>query len=472
MFNLDDFEKKLVSIVPSQRQLIWHKLEFYSFIHFGINTFYEREWGNGKEDPAVFNPTKLDTNQWVETLKNAGIKGVILTCKHHDGFCLWPSKFTNHTIKNSPYKNGEGDIVKELSLSCAKFGLKFGIYLSPWDMNSKYYGYSDEYNNFFKNQLTELLTNYGEIFSVWFDGACGEGENGKKQEYDWEGYYELIRKFQPNACITICGPDVRWCGNEAGDCRENEWNVVPDRLAKCEIIQENSQKQDDEFFRQKKISSSDKDLGSREVLKNEDNLIWYPCEVDTSIRNGWFYHQNEEPKTLEKLLEIYYNSVGSNASLLLNVPPNKEGLISPKDAERLNQMGAYLKNAFSNCITNQAKLEVDFINDLYNIENIAFEDDKFYKGIDGQKTATIKVSFNEIKNIKHIVLKEEISLSQRIEKFCILAKINGSMQKIFDGTIIGSRKICKIENVETNYLEIKILESRVCPTLNFLGIYI
>ena len=193
---MEDLVKKLVSITPTKRQLQWHKLEFYSFIHFGINTFYDREWGDGKESPQMFNPTDLDTDQWVQCLKNAGIKAVILTCKHHDGFCLWPSKYTEHSIKNSPYKNGNGDIVKELSQSCKKYGLKFGVYLSPWDMNNKTYGYGEEYNQYFKNQLTELLTQYGEIFSVWFDGACGEGANGKKQQYDWQGYYDLIRKLQ------------------------------------------------------------------------------------------------------------------------------------------------------------------------------------------------------------------------------------------------------------------------------------
>lgn len=469
---MKELEKRLVSIVPSERQLNWHKLEFYSFIHFGINTFYNREWGNGKEEPAMFNPTELNTDQWAESLKNAGIKAIILTCKHHDGFCLWPSKYTEHSLKNSPYKNGKGDIVKELSESCKKFGLKFGVYLSPWDMNNKTYGYSDEYNKYFKNQLTELLTNYGEIFSVWFDGACGEGENGKKQEYDWQGYYDLIRKLQPNACITICGPDVRWCGNEAGDCRKEEWNVVPYRLSESEFVQENSQKEDKAEFRERKISATDKDLGSREILKDEKDLIWYPCEVDTSIRAGWFYHENEEPKPLEKLLQIYYNSVGANATLLLNIPPDKRGLIPDADVKRLKEIGEHLKEAFKTCITKDAKLEVDFIEDGYNIDNIKNEDEKFYKGIDWEKAATIKVSLDKPNKIKYVVLKEEISLSQRIEDFSIFAKLDGEMQEIFKGSVVGSRRICKIEGIETDYLEIKINKSRVCPTLNFLGIYI
>ena len=469
---MDNLAKKLISIIPSKRQLEWHKLEFYSFIHFGMNTFYNTEWGTGKEDPKKFNPTKLDTDQWVESLKNANIKAVILTCKHHDGFCLWPSKYTEHSIKNSPYKNGNGDIVKELSNSCKKFGLKFGVYLSPWDMNNKYYGYSEEYNTFFKNQLTELLTQYGEIFSVWFDGACGEGENGKKQVYDWEGYYNLIRELQPNACIAICGPDVRWCGNEAGDCREEEWNVVPARLSKSEIIQENSQKSDNEEFRERKISSTDKVLGTRELLKNEENLIWYPCEVDTSIRKGWFYHKDESPKELDKLLDIYYNSVGNNATLLLNVPPNKDGLIDEQDVIRLKEIGEHLNNTFKNNIVNEAKIEVDFIDNNTNIYNILSEDDKFYKGIDNEETATIKFKFENIKEIKTLVLKEHLPLSQRIEQFEIYANINNTLVNIYNGKIVGSRKICKLGNITIDYIEIRILKSRVCPTLNFVGIYI
>ncbi len=468
---MNNLSNKLISIRPSKRQLNWHKLEFYSFIHFGINTFYDREWGNGKEDPTMFNPTKLNTDQWVESLKSANIKAVILTCKHHDGFCLWPSKYTEHSVKNSPYKNGNGDIVKELSESCKKYGLKFGVYLSPWDMNNKLYG-TDEYNKFFKNQLTELLTEYGDIFSVWFDGACGEGENGKKQVYDWEGYYALIRKLQPNACITICGPDVRWCGNEAGHCRKEEWNVVPARLSKSEIVQEHSQKSDDASFREKTISSTDEDLGSRELLKDEQDLIWYPCEVDTSIRSGWFYHKNENPKPLDKLLDIYYNSVGANATLLLNVPPNTDGLIDDKDVEILKQIGSHINDAFKENIVNEAEIKVDFIDDSTNIYNIVSDDDNFYKGVDNEEKATISFKFDSVKQIKNIVLKEQIALSQRIEQFEIYASIDNNMVNVFNGTIVGSKRICRLNNVNTDYIEIRILKSRVCPTLNFVGIYV
>lgn len=469
---MEDLAKRLVKIVPTKRQLIWHKLEFYAFIHFGINTFYEREWGNGKEDPKMFNPTDINCEQWILSLKQAHIKAVILTCKHHDGFCLWPSKYTEHSLKNSPYKNGKGDIVKEVSDACIKYGLKFGIYLSPWDMNSEFYGTGEKYNEFFKNQLTELLTEYGEIFTIWFDGACGEGKNGKKQIYDWEMYYDTIRDIQPDACISICGPDVRWCGNEAGQGREKEWNVVSKRLSIAEIVANNSQKEDNKNFREREISSSDLDLGSREILKYEKDLIWYPCEVDTSIRQGWFYHKDEQPKALDKLISIYYNSVGANASLLLNVPPNKKGLIDEKDQEVLKKLGNYLEQTFKNCITHKAKITADIEEAGKDVQFIKFDDEKFYKGIDGNEKCEITLNFNEKNTIHHIVLKEEISLSQRIEEFEIWAEIERNLIKIYNGFVIGSKKICKLEPIYTDTLILKINKSRVCPTLNFFGVYI
>ena len=222
-----EFLKEAAHVVPSKRQLDWFEMERYAFVHYGVNTYTDREWGEGTEDEKIFNPTALDCDQWVEAVKSAGLKGLILTAKHHDGFCLWPSKYTEHSVKNSPYK---GDVVREAAEACKRGGIKFGFYLSPWDRNSKYYG-TPEYNDYFCNQLTELLTGYGDIFCVWFDNACGEGENGKKQEYDFPRYFELIRKYQPNAVIfNDFGPDTRWCGNEAGEARHAEWAVVPSEL--------------------------------------------------------------------------------------------------------------------------------------------------------------------------------------------------------------------------------------------------
>ena len=334
-------DERLVQVVPSPRQLAHQKLEFYAFIHFTVNTFTGREWGNGSEDPAIFNPEKLDAEQWARAVKSAGMRGMILTCKHHDGFCLWPSKLTDHSVASSPFRGGHGDVVREVSDACRKTGLRFGIYLSPWDRNSPLYGQGKAYDDYFVAQLTELLTGYGDIFSVWFDGACGEGPNGKKQVYDWERYYAVIRELQPDACISVCGPDVRWCGNEAGYTRPSEWSVVPARTRETEMIASKSQQADDESFRLRKISAWDADLGSREILQDEERLVWYPAEVNTSIRPGWFWHpeENDKVRPLDELIHIYMNSVGGNATFLLNIPPTNEGLFHENDVKRLEEIG-------------------------------------------------------------------------------------------------------------------------------------
>ena len=248
---MNSFVEKLVSIVPSEKQLNWQKLEFTAFLHYGMNTFTGREWGEGTEDVSLFNPKSIDTDNWCESLLKAGIKACIVTAKHHDGFCMWDTKKTDHCVMNSPCSK---DIVAQLSKSCKKYGLKLGIYLSPWDRHEKTYGFGKPYNDYFCAQLTELLSNYGDIYTVWFDGACGEGTNGHKQMYDWNRYYELINRLQPQAVISICGPDVRWCGNEAGDCRPSEWSVVPATLVDNEKIQEASQRQDDGAFHELPLS--------------------------------------------------------------------------------------------------------------------------------------------------------------------------------------------------------------------------
>ena len=273
----EQLDERLVKVVPSKRQVAQQQMEFYSFVHFTVNTYTGREWGDGTEPEEIFNPEKLDAMQWVKAIKSAGMKGMILTCKHHDGFCLWPSAYTGHTIAQSPYKEGKGDIVREVSDACRAEGIRFGIYLSPWDRNNKTYGYGKAYDDYFVNQLTELLTGYGEICSVWFDGACGEGENGKKQVYDWARYYEVIRTLQPDACIHVCGPDVRWCGNEAGDTRPSEWSVVPRRASETEKIAQESQQAEDTSFRERKIKATDQDLGSREVLELHGSVLRNYC---------------------------------------------------------------------------------------------------------------------------------------------------------------------------------------------------
>ena len=442
-----------VNTVPSSRQYEWNKLEFYAFIHFGVNQFTNREWGVGNEDPAIFNPKQLDANQWVQAVKSAGMKGLILTAKHHDGFCLWPSFYTEHSIKNSPYKNGKGDIVKETAEACKKADIKFGIYLSPWDRNSQDYG-TPEYNDYYINQLTELLTGYGDLFCIWLDGACGEGPNGKKQVYDFNRYYETVRKYQPNACISVCGPDVRWCGNEAGSCRKSEWSVVPTS---------------------KELDISAEDLGSRDKIIDCNEFKWFPAEADTSIRPGWFYHTEEDNKvrSFEELINIYYNSVGGNASLLLNIPPDTRGLIHENDLKRLKEIGDYLKRTFSLDIAKGCNVICDNSEPLTPAASITDgKEDSYWKPKDYCGEVSVIIDLGKENKFSHVVLMENIKKGQRIESFYIGASTDGKEYKtIYENTVVGYKRICKFEVETARYVKICITKSRVCPTLQYSGIF-
>lgn len=469
-----DKDREYIKIVPQERQVKHQGLEFYAFFHFTVNTYTNKEWGDGTERPEIFDPIHMDAKQWVRAVKAAGMRGAILTCKHHDGFCLWPSKYTEHSIKASPYQNGNGDIVREVAQACESEGLKFGVYLSPWDRNNSSYGFGKEYNDYFIHQLEELLAGYGDIFSVWLDGACGEGSNGKKQFYDWPRIYATVRRLQPEACITVCGPDIRWCGNEAGITRASEWSVVPEYLCRAELIQENSQKEDSDEFRQREMGSSDQDLGSREKLADAKQLIWYPAEVNTSIRPGWFYHPEEDDqvKTAEELLEIYYGSVGGNSTFLLNIPPNKEGLLHEKDVEVLREMGRQLQKRFERNLVLQSELSADYEEAHYEIGNVTTDDyENYYRAPEGQTEVAITVQFTQIECVKTLVMKENIHLSQRIEQFEIWAGCGERLEKVEEGTVVGYQRIVLLDCVMCDRIVIKIKDSRVCPTISFLGVY-
>lgn len=469
--DLNQLDQKLVSVTPHERQIALQQMEFYSFVHFTVNTYTGREWGDGTEEEAIFNPEQFDASQWVDAIKAAGMKGLILTCKHHDGFCLWPSKYTEHTIAKSSFRSGEGDLVREVADACRAGGIRFGIYLSPWDRNHKTYGYGEVYDDYFVNQLTELLTGYGEICSVWFDGACGEGENGKKQIYNWERYYEVIRRLQPEACIHVCGPDVRWCGNEAGDTRPSEWSVVPKRTSETEKIASESQQTDDTQFRERKIRADDRDLGSRQVLAAEEELIWYPAEVNTSIRPGWFYHEKEDDKvrSLEELLHIYYRSVGGNATFLLNIPPTKSGLFHENDVKRLRELGTCLAETFSENLLEKAEIFADCQEAGHGIAAVRTDSyEQFYKAEDGRRQAEITVKFLCPVKVSHVVLKENIRMSQRIESFEIRDETG---RLLYQGSTVGYKKIAVFPKAEVRALQIRITDSRVCPTLSFIGVY-
>lgn len=427
-------------VVPTPQQVAWQEMELTAFLHFGINTFTGREWGDGKEDPAIFNPTELNTEQWVKNLKEAGFKMVILTAKHHDGFCLWPSATTKHTVASSPWRNGKGDVVRELRNACNKYDMKFGVYLSPWDRNAECYGEGEAYNNFFIQQLTELLSNYGEVHEVWFDGANGEGPNGKKQTYDWKAIYETIERLQPKAVKAIMGDDIRWVGNESGLGRETEWSctvMMPDAL---------SNGSNEKLG----VKATSKDLGSREMLAKADQASWFPSEVDVSIRPGWFYHESEDSKvkSLKHLMDIYFQSVGYNSVLLLNIPPDRKGLINEADVNRLHEFAAYRKQVFT--------------------DNRVKKGRKYWNATAGSQ-ATYSLKPNSEINV--VMLQEDITKGQRVEAFTVEALTAKGWIEIAKGTTIGYKRLLRFPAVKASKLRVKIDACRLTAHISQVAAY-
>ena len=454
-------DERLAQVVPSERQLKFHRLKYYSFIHFGMNTFTDREWGDGTDDPKAFNPTALDTDQWCEVLKKSGSSGIIITAKHHDGFCLFDSKYTDYTVMNSPFGR---DIVALLAESCKKYGLKLGIYLSPWDRHEKKYG-TDEYNDYFVNQLEELATNYGDIFCFWFDGACGEGPNGKKQVYDFERYYALIRRLMPQAVISVTGPDVRWIGNEGGVVRDSEWSVLPSSLADFGAVAEKSQHSENEGGKMTSLTARSEDLGSRSVLGGADELIWYPAEADVSVTYGWFYHEDSyyengvSSRTPEQLADIYFKSIGGNASLLLNVPVNRMGLIGEREKATLECFRKIIDKRLENQIT---EYELDGEYETGGGDPLIFADRQY----------GIKITLEKEQTVRTIFLSEDISQGQRVENFIVTAKTGGDEAKIYEGTTIGSGKYILLDKpLYTNELHIYITEARLNPVFDEIKLF-
>ena len=448
---------KAARVVPSERQLAWQALEFQAFVHFGMNTFTDREWGQGTEDPKLFDPTDFDAGQWVEAVKAAGIRGLIATAKHHDGFCLWPSRFTDHSVKSSPWKGGQGDVVGEVAAACRKAGLKFGVYLSPWDRHEPSYGDSPRYNEHFKNQIRELLTNYGEISEVWFDGACAEGPNGKRQVYDWAGYYALIRELQPGAAISIMGPDARWIGNEAGVTRESEWSVIP-------VVGFNDLPDEKNPGGIAHLDAQAADLGSfgriASVARLSGRLLWYPGQVDVSIRPGWFYHaaEDDKVKTLDHLLDIYYTSVGGNAQLLLNIPPDKRGRIHENDARRLKELGDRLKDTFT---VNLAAGASSQRRGTVPTGDQAVKEGQPPSGTDGDSPSfLIEYDLDDPKIFNVAMLKEDLREGQRIEAFAFDVWDGKDWKEIARGTTVGWKKLLRFPVVETTKARVRIIRAR------------
>jgi alpha-L-fucosidase len=456
---------KPVNPIPSAVQLAWQNMEMVSFVHFTTNTFTDLEWGNGNEPESVFNPTEPNPFQWATALKEAGFKELIFTCKHHDGFCLWPSQHTEHSIKNSPYKNGKGDMVREVSDACKKTGLKFGIYLSPWDRNRADYA-QPGYITYYRNQLTELITNYGPISELWFDGANGgTGYYGGANErrtittsyYDWPNTIKLARSLQKEDFVVFSdnGPDIRWVGNEEGWVGETNWNMIDP---------------DSALIRRpgfEKIIGSGMENGSH----------WIPAEVDVSIRPGWFYHAKEDAKvkTPEQLFDIYLNSVGRGAVLLLNVPPDRRGLFHENDVKALHGFRRIIDSVFKTNLALGSKISVSSFrgnSEKFDGNKLLDGDPETYWATDDNVTSgSIEVDLKKNRLIKYVVLHEYLKLGQRVKKFNIEAWKDGNWVKITDGTTIGYKRIIRIDPVQTDKIRINITEARACLTISGLTIF-
>lgn len=447
---MTDFIKQAAHVKPDANQLrLLTETPFYAFIHFSPNTYTDLEWGTGEEDPSIFNPVNLDCDGWCKAIKSAGMKGVVITAKHHDGFCLWQTKYTTHSMKSSPYKDGKGDIVKELSDACRRHGLKFGFYLSPWDRNCRLYG-TPEYNDYYRGQLTELLTGYGEIFHVWFDGACGEGPNGKKQAYDFDSYFELIHKYQPNATIFSDRGPIRWCGNESGDARYAEWAVVPSELCPYSRIQTGAGPFNGDLSY---MYNTNKEIGSLSNIMYSKGLVFAPSEVDMSIRPGWFYHENEAPHSLDRLFETYLRSVGGNTTFILNIPPRPDGTFDPQDVERLRELGEKIDKSFAVDLAKDCDIEISPFN--------------------GSETQCIaEIDFKKKAEIKYLDFSENIAEGQRIESFIIQRRDdNGRWFDCFEGTTVGARRIVSLGSITTDGLRIFVTASRDTPYFGKILVY-
>ncbi len=451
--------------LPSESQLAWHEMEMNAFVHFTTNTFTGKEWGYGDESPSIFNPTAFDADQWISTFKETGFKGVILTCKHHDGFCLWPSKFTEHSVKNSPFKNGEGDVVRAVAEACKKYGLKFGVYLSPWDRNHKDYG-TPAYIDYYRNQLNELFTTYGPIFEMWFDGANGgDGFYGGKREkrsingatyYDWPTTLNQVRALEPNIIFfSDAGPGVRWVGNEKGIAGETNWNTIST----------------DTLYAGKAGIENLLNTGS------ENGNKWIPAEVDVSIRPGWFYHADQDSlvKTPEQLMDIYLTSVGRGSTLLLNIPPDQRGLVHENDVTSLKGFRKLLDETFKSDFALHAKTTSSSQRgnaEQFSPTQLTDGNNETYWATDDDVTsASIEINLGKDQTINYILLQEYIKLGQRVKSFSIEIWKDNTWQVVAQGTTIGYKRILKLKPTETSKIRINILNSKACPILANLSVY-
>lgn len=439
--------------VPSARHIDWHERRFYAFVHFNMNTFTGLEWGDGRETPDRFNPSQLDCRQWCRVFKECGLSGVILTAKHHDGFCLWPSRFTEHDVANSLWREGQGDVVRELAEACRANGLWVGVYISPWDRNNPLYGKDDAaYNDYYAGQLEELLTNYGPLAEVWWDGANGDvGNPERHQEYDWRRFVAVVRRLQPNAAIfapPVAHGDIRWVGNEAGRAGVTQWATYPAGVAE---------------------DPATLNTGI------EGAAVWMPAETDVSIRPGWYWtkESNDKVKSLRELLKIYDESVGRNTNLLLNFPVDDRGLVHEADVARLQELALVLRETFRTNLATERPAAATSVCDVDHGPEAALDGDAntFWAAADGAHSATLDVSLPAGTVVNLALMQEQITLGQRVRRWTIDARVDAQWRRIASGTTIGHLRYCRFPAVTADAVRLSIDDSRAPPTIKSFELY-
>ena len=451
--------------IPSERQWAWHELETYAFVHFTINTFTNKEWGFGDESPTSFDPTDFDADQIVAAAKQGGLKGIVLTAKHHDGFCLWPSQYTEHDIANSPFRDGKGDLVREMADACQRAGLKFGVYLSPWDRHHPDYG-KPKYITYYRNQLTELLTQYGPLFEIWFDGANGgDGWYGGANEtrkidnltyYDWENTWKLVRQYQPNAIMfSDGGPDIRWVGNEKGYAGDPCWATINAEHNLPGVADP-----------------------SHLIIGDANGSHWMPAEVDVSIRPGWFYHAEEDTavKTPEKLYQIYFESVGRGANLILNLAPDQRGLIPEIDVQSLKKWRSLLETTFAHNIAESAQVSDKTNPDQSsNIKQLLTDQNRetYWMPEATETDSELIFTFPENQCFNTIDVREYLPLGQRIRHLAVDAWDQDQQQwaPIQSAESIGNRRLITVPNVTTQQVRLRVMQSDAPPAISEIGFY-
>lgn len=451
-------------IKPTERQLKWQDMEFYAIVHYGMNTFTGKEIGDGFAVPETFCPENIDTDEWAEVIALGGMKGLILTARHYDGFCNWPTATTDYSVKSSNWLEGKGDLIKMVSESARKFGLKFGLYIPVWDRHESSFKESDDsFNEFFISQIKELVTSYGSLFTLWLDDRCDE----RMPYIDYEAIYSLVREHQPDCAIVFRGPDGRWLGNGRGVLRKSEWCVVP---ASYTYAEDGSVPKS---VIKPKYGQMETDIGSRKFIKKETEFAWAPCEVGIPMRGHWFYKKDDDmlAKTKDKLTDWYLKTVGSNMNLMLGISPDKRGRLYDQDVQILKSTGHDLKVIFGYNLLKDGKVSASSeLSGLYKAANVAEDNDSFWSPSEKDKKPELIINFDNTEMFDKVVIKENIRNGQKVEEFEIFYDVKGKWKKFSEGTVIGHKKICHFKPVETTRLKIVFKEYRKTPEILYVQV--